>query len=111
MAAARRTKSWYLLETDIDRSLGKEGAAAYKDVERGNIVGGAIIVIDPEGKHGYLDSLYVKHGVQSKGVGQWIWKRSEELYPDVTAWETYTPYFERRNIHFYVIDWIDFKYE
>ncbi len=29
---------------------------------------------------------YVKHGVQSKGI----------------VWETGTPYFERRNIHFYV---------
>lgn len=23
------------------------------------------------------------------------------MYPDVTLWETCTPYFEKRNIHFY----------
>jgi len=26
----------------------------------------------------------------------------EKLYPQVTLWETVTPYFEKRNIHFYV---------
>ena len=26
----------------------------------------------------------------------------ERLYPDVRVWETCTPYFEKRNIHFYV---------
>ena len=24
------------------------------------------------------------------------------MYPDVKVWETVTPYFEKRNIHFYV---------
>jgi len=26
----------------------------------------------------------------------------EQLHPEVTVWETVTPYFEKRNIHFYV---------
>ena len=26
----------------------------------------------------------------------------ERLYPDTKVWETYTPYFEKRNIHFYI---------
>ena len=26
----------------------------------------------------------------------------EEKYPETKVWETHTPYFEKRNIHFYV---------
>ena len=26
----------------------------------------------------------------------------EKLHPEVKVWETFTPYFEKRNIHFYV---------
>lgn len=50
-----------LPESDIDRSLGAEGAIAYKAVEGGQIVGGAIVVWDREKKLGHLDLLYVKH--------------------------------------------------
>ena len=91
-----------LPEKDIDRSLHTKGAIAYKAVEDGSIIGRAIIVLNPEKKQGHLDFLYVKHGIQSKGVGQWIWKQIEALHPQITVWETCTPYFERRNIHFYV---------
>ena len=51
-----------LPESDIDRSLGAEGAIAYRAVEGGQIVGGAIVVWDREKKLGHLDLLYVKHG-------------------------------------------------
>ena len=37
-----------LPESDIDRSLGAEGAIAYRAVEGGQIVGGAIVVWDRE---------------------------------------------------------------
>ena len=32
----------------------------------------------------------------------WAWCAVEKLHPEVTVWETVTPYFEKRNIHFYV---------
>ncbi|PWM25520.1 MAG: hypothetical protein DBX44_02050, partial [Oscillospiraceae bacterium] len=79
-----------LPEKDIDRSLHTKGAIAYKAVEDGSIIGGAIIVLNPEKKQGHLDFLYVKHGIQSKGVGQWIWKQIEALHPQITVWETCT---------------------
>ena len=43
-----------------------------------------------------------KVGVQSKGIGQAIWKEIEKIYPNIKVWETCTPYFDKRNIHFYV---------
>lgn len=87
---------------DIDRSLSKTGAAAYKAVVDGKMVGGAIVVIDESTKHNHLDFLYVKQGTHSRGIGQLIWHAIEEKYPDTKVWKTFTPYFEKRNIHFYM---------
>lgn len=33
---------------------------------------------------------------------QAAWKEAERLHPEIKTWETVTPYFEQRNIHFYV---------
>ena len=59
-------------------------------------------VVSAEGASGHLDFLYAKHGVQSRGVGRRIWFAVEQAYPEVQVWETFTPWFEKRNIHFYV---------
>ncbi len=91
-----------LPEADIDRSLSANGAIAYKAVQDGEMVGGAIIVLDRDTHSGHLDFLYVKHGVQSRGIGKFIWFEIEKLHPDIRVWETCTPYFEKRNLHFYV---------
>ncbi len=91
-----------LSEGDIDRSLGKKNAIAYKAVADGEMIGGAIIVIEEGEKRGYLDFLYVKHGTQGRGIGKFIWFEIERMHPEVKVWETCTPYFEKRNIHFYM---------
>ena len=44
----------------------------------------------------------MRYGTQSKGIGKKIWLELERLYPNTKVWETCTPYFEKRNIHFYV---------
>lgn len=91
-----------LPEEDIDSSLNTKGSIAYKAISDGKMVGGAIILIDKETQHNHLDFLYVKSGMQSCGFGQAIWKEIEKLHPETKVWETVTPYFEKRNIHFYV---------
>lgn len=91
-----------LPESHIYRSLSAKGSIAYEAILDGEMVGGAIVVIDEETQHNHLDFLYVKSGIQSKGVGQSIWNKIERLHPTTKVWETCTPYFERRNIHFYV---------
>ncbi len=97
------TEAEILPEADINQSLSAKGAAAYKAVdEDNNILGGAIVVINEETGHNHLDFLYVKHGIQSRGVGKFIWFSLEKMYPSTKVWETCTPYFEQRNIHFYV---------
>ena len=91
-----------LPEADIDTSLNAEGAVAYKVVENDEIIAGTIVNINTKTNHNHLDILFVKVGVQSKGIGMFIWNEIEKLYPNTKMWETYTPYYEKRNIHFYV---------
>lgn len=97
-----KTDQMVLPEKDIDRSLNTEGAAVYKAVVDGEMAGGAVVVINEKTQHNHLDLLFVKYGTQSKGIGKKIWSELERLYPDTKVWETCTPYFEKRNIHFYV---------
>ena len=96
------TESTILPEQDIDRSLNADGCVLYKATVNGEMVGGAVVVIDNETQHNHLDLLYVKYGIQTKGVGFAIWSAVEKLHPETKVWETCTPYFEKRNIHFYV---------
>ena len=91
-----------LPESHINASLAKPGSVAYAAIENDRMVGGAIVQINSVTRHNHLDFLYVKHGVQSKGVGLAIWSEIERLHHETEVWETGTPYFEKRNIHFYV---------
>ena len=99
---AEVTNQWQVLpDKDFYQSLNAEGAEAYEAFsEDGQRVGGAIITAN--GNMGELAFLYVKVGVQSKGIGQSIWKAIEAIHPEIEVWETCTPYFDRRNIHFYI---------
>ena len=100
----KEDNKWQVLpDSDFYQSLEAEGAEAYEAIDTdGQRVGGAIIAIDKENHRGELSFLYVKIGVQSKGIGQAIWKAIETLHPEIEVWETCTPYFDRRNIHFYI---------
>lgn len=73
---------------------------AYRIVVDGKNAGGLVLRV--EGTKGYLDLLFVSPKAHSKGIGYAAWCEIEKLYPQVTLWETVTPYFEKRNIHFYV---------
>lgn len=97
-----KTEDIVLPERDIDCSLNEKGAIAYKASINGDMVGGAVVVIDEKTQHNHLNLLYVKYGIQAKGIGLAIWNEIEKLHSDTKVWETCTPYFEKRNIHFYV---------
>ena len=77
-----------------------DGGEAYRIMQDGQPVGGVIITVD--GDRGDLEILFVSPDVHSKGIGYAAWCAVERLHPEVTVWETVTPYFETRNIHFYV---------
>ena len=77
-----------------------DGGEAYRIFQDGQPVGGVVIKV--EGEHGDLELLFVSPRVHSRGIGYAAWCEVEKLHPEVKFWETVTPYFEKRNIHFYV---------
>ncbi len=89
-------------EKEIEESLIAPQSVAYQAVIGEEMVGGAIVKIDPLTHKNSLELLYVKIGHQGQKIGQTLWKTIEAAYPETRIWETHTPYFDRRNIHFYV---------
>ena len=86
----------------IERSIDNPKSETYRIVLDGKKVGGLILTIDKETNHNHLDILFVLPEVHSKGIGYGAWQAVEALHPETAVWETCTPYFEKRNIHFYV---------
>ena len=73
---------------------------AYRIIFEGRKVGGVIVSVEED--RGDLEILFVSPECHSRGIGYGAWCEVEKLYPEVRVWETVTPYFETRNIHFYV---------
>lgn len=95
-------KSQVLPEKDIDESINNPKCHSYEMVDDNNeILGGVIVEINDDNIN-HLDFLFARVGVQNKGIGQAIWEEIEKIYSDTKVWKTCTPYFDKRNIHFYV---------
>ena len=84
----------------IERSI--DGGEAWRIRLDGEPVGGLVVRIDPQTQRGELELLFVSPAAHSRGIGQAAWREVERLYPETRVWETCTPYFEKRNIHFYI---------
>ena len=74
----------------------------YRIVSDGKKVGGVILKINKETNRNHLELFFVSPDEHSKGIGYGAWQEIEALHPETVVWETCTPYFEKRNIHFYV---------
>ncbi len=86
----------------INDSIDGKNAEAYRIIFDGRKVGGVVLSIDRRKRRGDLELLFVSPEEHSKGIGYAAWCAVEELHPEIRVWETCTPYFETRNIHFYV---------
>ena len=86
----------------IEGCIDDPACESYRIMADGRRVGGLILRIDPETHHNHLEILFVSPEEHSKGVGYGAWQAAETLHPETVVWETCTPYFEKRNIHFYV---------
>ena len=86
----------------IERCLDEDCNEAYRIVLDGKSVGGVVLKIDKVTNHNHLELFFVKPEEHSKGIGYGAWQAVEALHPETKVWETCTPYFEKRNIHFYV---------
>lgn len=89
-------------DADIDRSFAAPGAEVWRILADGEWVGGAVLRIDGATRRNALDFFYVTTAAQGRGIGRKAWGAIEALHPETRVWETHTPYFEKRNIHFYV---------
>lgn len=86
----------------IETCIDEPDNETYRIVHDGEVVGGVIIKIDPKTHHNHLEILFVSPDAHSRGIGYGAWQAVEALHPETKVWETCTPYFEKRNIHFYV---------
>ncbi len=86
----------------IEKCLDDPQNEAYRIMLNGKAVGGVILKIDKETNHNHLEILFISPNEHSKGIGYGAWLAVEALHPETEIWETCTPYFEKRNIHFYI---------
>ena len=86
----------------IENSIDMQNAKAYRIICEREKVGGLVLRIDVEQQRGELMLLFVNPEHHNEGIGYSAWMAVEAMHPAIKVWETITPYFEKRNIHFYV---------
>ena len=86
----------------IEDSINQKGVETFNISLNNEIVGGVAIAINEKTMHNSLELFFIKENYQNKRIGLSVWKAVEKKYPNTKVWETVTPYFEKRNIHFYV---------
>ena len=86
----------------IEESIDDPKNESYRIMLEGKAVGGVVLKIDKESRHNHLELFFVCPEEHSRGIGYSAWCAVEALHPETEVWETSTPYFEKRNIHFYV---------
>ncbi|MET2831612.1 GNAT family N-acetyltransferase [Mesorhizobium shangrilense] len=89
-------------DADVTSSFEAPNAVVYRILEDGRWVGGAVVSIDAATQRNSLDFFFVRAGEIGRGIGRKAWTVIEKHYAATKVWTTHTPYFERRNIHFYV---------
>jgi hypothetical protein len=89
-------------DEDIEKSVNAPDAVTYHVIADGERVGGAVVTIDKRTRRNALAFFFVSPGMHDRGIGHRAWVEIEKAHPNTKVWETHTPYFDKRNIHFYV---------
>lgn len=89
-------------DEDFEHSLTAKETVVRQLVRNGERIGGVVLKINPETQRNEVDFLYTKASAHGKGIGTMAWQAIEAAYPETKVWELHTPYFDKRNIHFYV---------
>lgn len=89
-------------DEEIRKVFAASDRTVYHILWEGKPVGGAVIRTGKTKGHGELELFFISPACHSQGVGLAAWKAIENAYPEIVVWETITPYFEQRNIHFYI---------
>ena len=88
-------------ENEVDEAV-KDTSCDVFIITADHIPAGGTIIKKEENKKYSLDLLFIFREFHNKKIGSAAWQAIEEYYQDAELWETHTPYFDRRNIHFYV---------
>lgn len=86
---------------DTIEVLNTPGIEALQISRDGIPVGGAAVTAEKDGRRS-LELFFIDAGHHGAGTGHAAWRAIERRYPNTSVWELETPYFEQRNIHFYV---------
>jgi hypothetical protein len=89
-------------DKEIEESFNHEDSVIYHILLNEKKVWGIVVIINEKTHHNSLDFLFVNKNELSRGIWYKAWLAIEKKYPNTKIWETHTPYFEKRNIHFYV---------
>ncbi|GAA0637358.1 GNAT family N-acetyltransferase [Sphingomonas ursincola] len=89
-------------DAELDEALSAPHAIVLQILREGHRVGGAVVTINRDTQANSLDLLYVSPDQHGRGLGKAAWSAIEAMFPETRSWETATPCFEKRNIHFYV---------
>lgn len=89
-------------DADLDGAMTAANAVVLHILADGRKVGGAVLSIDQETRNNALGLFFLDPAEHGRGLGHMAWKAIKRRYPDTLVWTTHTPYFEKRNIHFYV---------
>lgn len=77
-----------------------EQSVGYKIMQAGELIGGIIVWILPEGDN-ILGTIFVDPRYQDIGVGFRTWAFIERKYPETKSWRLATPTWATKNHHFY----------
>ena len=89
-------------EDDLSRCCQNENCDL-RAIMLDGVPAGAVVIEknDRTGRYS-LDLFFIFSEFINKHIGSKAWQLIEKTYSNARVWETHTPYFERRNIHFYV---------
>ncbi len=87
---------------DLEKCRHDSGTVMFHLMQGSCKIGGVVLHINSETQHNSLEFFFIAVEYQNRGLGQAAWRAVEENYSKTKVWSTVTPYFEKRNIHFYV---------
>lgn len=86
----------------LEKAYNDTNSKVYCIMKYGTMVGGAVLKINEETWHNKMDLFFIFKEYHNQGLGLNAWNAIEHEFPKTVVWELHTPYFEKRNIHFYV---------
>lgn len=89
-------------DEDYEHSLNAKDSIVRQIMQDGKRIGGVVLQVNEKTGRNEVDFLYTLSSAHGKGIGTKAWLAIEAAFPETKVWELYTPYFEKRNIHFYV---------